>query len=178
MRRGRSGPDPSGEEEDGESFSKSAAKREAHAAQALGEALIGLPDAQLAALELPEALVDAIQEARRITSRAAGSRQRQYIGRLMRDIDLARVKAVLDENRVRAVREAELFKRIEVWRERLIAEPDALAELARWRPELDRAGLERQVAAARRERRETGQVGNAGRELFRALRALFSTIPE
>jgi ribosome-associated protein len=176
MRRGRSGPEPF---EDGEEpLSKSAAKREAHAAQALGEELIRLPDAQLAKLELPEKLMDAILEARRITSRGGGHRQRQYIGKLMRDIDLSRIEAVLAERSEQAAREAELFKRIEAWRERLIEDPLALAELARWRPGLDQEALAPKVAAARRERADTGQVGNAGRELFRALRVLFATMPQ
>ena len=64
--------------------SKSARKRAAHAVQDLGETLIGLRPAQLQALNLPEALAEAVRAARNITSRAAGARQRQYIGKLMR----------------------------------------------------------------------------------------------
>jgi len=75
--------------------SKSARKREALTAQKLGEELILLRDADLDALELPEPLSEAIREARRIRSRAAGARQRQYIGKLMREIDLEPILAAL-----------------------------------------------------------------------------------
>jgi 5-(carboxyamino)imidazole ribonucleotide mutase len=75
--------------------SKSALKREALAAQKLGEQLILLKDADLDALQLPERLSDAIRQARRIRSRAAGARQRQYIGKLMREIDLEPILAAL-----------------------------------------------------------------------------------
>ena len=75
--------------------SKSARKREALAAQKLGEELILLKDADLDALELPERLSEAIRQARRIRSRAAGARQRQYIGKLMREIDLEPILAAL-----------------------------------------------------------------------------------
>jgi 5-(carboxyamino)imidazole ribonucleotide mutase len=75
--------------------SKSARKREALAAQKLGEELILLKDADLDALELPEHLSEAIRQARRIRSRAAGARQRQYIGKLMREIDLEPILAAL-----------------------------------------------------------------------------------
>ena len=75
--------------------SKSARKRAAHAAQELGEALLRLRDKELEALELPEELLEAIRAARHITSRAAGARQRQYIGRLMRDVDPAPIRAAL-----------------------------------------------------------------------------------
>lgn len=76
--------------------SKSARKRAAHAAQALGEALTRLKPAQVAALKLPEALHDAILEAQRIrNSRGGVARQRQYIGKLMRGIDVAPIEAAL-----------------------------------------------------------------------------------
>lgn len=163
--------------------SKSQRKREAHAAQDLGEELIRLRDAELDALGLPEALADAIQEARRIKSRAGGARQRQYIGKLMREIDLEPIRAVLASRSERDAIETQLFKRAEGWRERLIGEGEtALDELARLRPGLDRAQWSRQLAAARRERSagaaqrgaagRPGAVGPAGRKLFRALRAL------
>ena len=67
--------------------SRSARKREALAAQKLGESLLGLKPVELDALDLPEELRAALAAARRLTSRAALARQRQYIGRLMRDVD-------------------------------------------------------------------------------------------
>ncbi len=75
--------------------SKSARKREAHALQKLGEELIAMREADLARLPLPENLKDAIDEARRLTSRAALARQRQYVGKLMREVDVEPVRAAL-----------------------------------------------------------------------------------
>ena len=164
--------------------SKSARKRAAHEAQDLGEQLIGLRDAELDALELPETLTDAIRLARRTTSRGGALRQRQYIGKLMRDVDLEPIRAALSAHSEQSAREAERFKRIEEWRERLITEgAAALEELERWRPGLDRDVWSRHVAAAQAERvrlqrQDTqgagpGRTGAEGRELFRMLRALF-----
>jgi ribosome-associated protein len=154
--------------------SKSARKRAAHDAQDLGETLIGLKDPELEALNLPETLADAIREARRITSRGAGVRQRQYIGKLMRDMDLEPIRAALQSRGEISAREAEKFKRLEAWRERLIAEGlPALDELERWRPGLDRETFKRLVAAAQTEHARIHAIGASGRELFRALRALF-----
>jgi ribosome-associated protein len=75
--------------------SKSMRKRAAHAAQKLGEELVRMRDQDLAGLPLPEDLRDAIIEARRLTSRAALARQHQYIGKLMRDIDVTAIEAAL-----------------------------------------------------------------------------------
>ena len=157
--------------------SKSERKRAAHAAQDLGVTLIGLRDSDLVALDLPERLVDAIREARRIPSRGGGARQRQYIGKLMRDIDLEPIRAALAARGEQSALEAERFKRLEAWRERLIAEGSAaLEELERWRPGLDRAEWQLRISAAQSERARAG-AGTAGRELFRALRTLFENEP-
>jgi ribosome-associated protein len=75
--------------------SKSMRKRAAHRAQKLGEELVRMRDQDLAGLPLPEELREAITEARRLTSRAALSRQHQYIGKLMRDIDITAIEAAL-----------------------------------------------------------------------------------
>ncbi len=75
--------------------SRSARKRAAEAAQALGEELIRLRDAELDALGLPERLAEAIRDARSINSRGAGARQRQYIGRLMREVDVEAIRSAL-----------------------------------------------------------------------------------
>jgi ribosome-associated protein len=164
-------------EEPAEPPSKSARKRAAHAAQQLGEALIGLREAELAALALPDTLAEAIRAARRIKSRAGLARQRQYIGKLMREVELEPIRAALGAKSAAAARATETFKRISAWRERLIAEgAPALEELIRWRPQLERAEWQARVAAAQAERRR-GAGSSHGRELFRALRALFDTMP-
>ena len=75
--------------------SKSARKRTAHAAQSFGETLLVLTDEELAALPLPPELLDALRDARRIRSRAARARQRQYIGKLMRAVDPQAVRTAL-----------------------------------------------------------------------------------
>ena len=89
--------------------SRSARKREALAAQKLGEELILLRDADLDALELPERLSEAIRQARRMRSRAAGARQRQYIGKLMREIDLEPILAALAASGDRPARAARRY---------------------------------------------------------------------
>jgi len=76
--------------------SKSSRKRAAHAAQALGERLIALKETDLARLPLPENLLDAVREARRIKARGGLSRQKQYIGKLMRDLDTAAIEDALE----------------------------------------------------------------------------------
>ena len=73
--------------------SRSARKRAAEHLQRLGVRLVGLREAQLRALALPEELLEALREARRLRGQSALARQHQYIGRLMRGLDPAADRA-------------------------------------------------------------------------------------
>ncbi|HUG73347.1 MAG TPA: ribosome biogenesis factor YjgA [Steroidobacteraceae bacterium] len=75
--------------------SKSQRKRDAHAAQKLGQRLVTMREQELRDLPLNDILREALAEARRLTSRAALSRQHQYIGKLMRDADVNAIEAAL-----------------------------------------------------------------------------------
>jgi ribosome-associated protein len=158
--------------------SKSARKREAAAAQGLGTRLISLNESELAALGLPEKLFDAIMLAKRITARGGLARQRQYIGKLMRDIDPAPIESLLSAKSRSTAADAEKHKRIEAWRTRLLGEgPAALDELLRWCPGADRKALQALILKANSERVDSGSREAASRELFRAVRGLFDSIP-
>jgi ribosome-associated protein len=165
-----------GKDENGEyrGPSKSMRKREAAAAQDLGTRLIALKETELTELDLPETLLDAILLAKRITSRGGLARQRQYIGKLMRDLDPAPIEAALsEESRISAI-DAEKHKRIEAWRARLLTEgPDALNDLLKVLPGADRKALQVLITKATNQRVDPGSRDGASRELFRSIRNLF-----
>jgi ribosome-associated protein len=169
------------EDEESQEFgarpSKSARKREAAAAQDLGTKLIALKESDLAALDLPEKLLDAILLAKRITARGGLARQRQYIGKLMRDIDTAPIEAALNASSRGAAIDAEKHKRLEAWRARLLGEgPAALDDLMKWCPDADRKSLLALIQKATGARVDSGSREAASRELFRTLRTLFDSI--
>jgi ribosome-associated protein len=83
------------EQQDQERPSRSARKRNAEALQRLGERLLGLKPQQLQRFDLPPPLLEALLETQRLRSRSASARARQYIGRLMRDIDPAPIERAL-----------------------------------------------------------------------------------
>ena len=75
--------------------SKSERKREYLARQQLGEALIPLQEDDLRAMDLDEALLEAVLEAQRMSKRGALRRQKQYIGKLMGRVDPEPIQAAL-----------------------------------------------------------------------------------
>lgn len=83
---------------DTEYKSRTQKKKEAQALQRLGEQLVALPSGKLAAMELPDELLTAIEFARKIKSRGARRRQIQYIGVIMRNIDAQPIQTALERN--------------------------------------------------------------------------------
>lgn len=151
--------------------SKSELKRRSSDLQELGEALIELPDRELDELPLPEQLRDAVLLARRITQHGGLYRQKQYIGKLMRRIDAEPIRAALEAKHARERAEALRFRRVEQWRDRLIAEgPSAIERLRSEVPDIAFDDIERLVVQARVDR-ERQAPPRAARELFQLLRA-------
>src|SRR5277367_3323697 len=163
--------DTSGESEE-QRLSKSARKREAATLQELGVKLSALPDQEIKALELPENLFVALRDLRRLPSHGAQIRQRQYIGKLMRNIDPEPVLAKLAERKQRHDVEIRQFQQIERWRDRLMSDPaTAVEELLEEHPHADRATLVRLLEKSEKERLEQRSPVGA-RELFAFLREL------
>ena len=152
--------------------SKGALKRQAEELQEVGEALIDLPDDVLDQLPLPEILRDAVTNARRFTSHGARLRQRQYIGKLMRKVDAAPIRAAIDARQRDERLAARRLRRIETWRERLIDSPDiAVAQLKEELPAAD-ADRVRTLAAQAADELRQGRAPRASRLLFQYLREL------
>ncbi len=84
--------------------SKSELKRQSRDLQDLGDELVALPPAELDALALPDDVRDAVIEGRRITAHGARVRQRLYIGKLLRRIDVEPVRVALATPRRRRPR--------------------------------------------------------------------------
>lgn len=102
--------------------SKSARKREQLALQSLGEKLIPLEPAELERLPLGEALLEAVTRARSIRSHGALRRQRQLIGKLMREADAGSIESSLERLGQRDKLEKAAFREAEQWRDRLLVE--------------------------------------------------------
>jgi ribosome-associated protein len=153
--------------------SKTRRKAAMHALQDLGEAMVLLTPARLAALALPERLADAIAEARHISRWEARRRQMQYIGRLMRDVDPLPIQARLEQWAGAPNAEKARLALVERWRTWLLSDDAALDRLCAENAGADRPRLAALVARVRDERAH-GEPPHAYRELFRTLNALFA----
>jgi ribosome-associated protein len=111
--------------------SKSQLKRDMLALQVLGKDLAELPKEAFRKLPLPEDLLEALTETRKISDHEGRRRQLQFVGKVMRRLDdeeVAAIRATLDV--IRGVSRAETVKlhAIERWRDQLIGSDQALTD--------------------------------------------------
>ena len=152
--------------------SKSARKREHLALQALGEKLIPLEVGELRNLALDESLFEAIVQAKQIKSRGALRRQRQLIGKLMREADAESIRSSLEKLGRQDRLSRERFREAEEWRDRITTEGAAAVALFAARtgspqPEVDK--LLREFDAANNEPAKRSIRRRMFREIFRVL---------
>ncbi len=151
--------------------SKTRRKKDMQALQALGASLVELSAAQIAEIEMPEQLREAVLEAKRITKHEGRRRQVQYIGRLMREVDPAPIRAKLEEWRGQSRDATAKMHAAERWRERLLADDGALTAFAADHPRSDLQHLRALIRNARAEA-AAEKPPRAARELFREIRDL------
>ncbi len=157
--------------------SKTARKREQQALQDLGEHLIPLKSSELDAIGLSEGLLQAVRAATRMKSHGALKRQKQLIGKLMRQADADLVRARLDALGARDRVEKQMFAKAEKWRDRLLTGgPQALQEFetASGAPDPELNQLLADLAVTVNERTEK----TLKRQVFRRVHAILIRISQ
>ena len=160
-------------------------KRASTELQKLGEDLLTLRTDLMARLDLSEKLVDAVAEAKRITNFEGKRRQMQYIGKLMRGLDdeqLNAVRAALNEQLNGSAEDNLRLHQAESWRDRMVADDEAVGEWIAQFPGTDTQQLRSLVRQARKDAvpEKPGEAlrhGKAYREIFQLLREQLAEEP-
>jgi len=166
--------------QDPDAPSKTRLKAESQALQDLGRELCALPADRLAAAEMPDALREAIQMWQRTKSHEGRRRQMQYIGKLMRTADAEPLREAVADFALGGARDAWRLHEAERWRERLIADDDALTEWLAAYPDCDGQRLRSLVRQARRDgaaMTPEQRQPKSFRELFQFIRPLLPDAP-
>ncbi len=152
--------------------SKTRLKEASHELQSLGAALIELSDERLQGLGLPESLLDALHDYRKMRSHEARRRQMQLIGKLMRGADVDAARRAVDELRLGRAHDSLALHQAERWRAELIADDEAATRFASEHPGTDTQRLRSLVRNARKDAafQPEQRSGRAFRELFQFVR--------
>jgi len=157
--------------------SKTKRKQEMNALQKLGAEIVTLKKSQIEQLNLPEQLLDAVLEARRLTSHEAIRRQMQFIGKIMRGVDAEPIQQQLDAWNGVNDQETARLHHIENWRKRLLADDTALSEFLSAHPGCDAQQLRTLIRNTRKEQAANRPPANY-RALFRWLRETLQATPQ
>ncbi len=106
MKRGRFNQDDAQEKV---KPSRSAKKKRRACLAKIGEKLIHLSAAARKQINLPEEIIQALELLDKITDHEGRRRQKQYIGRLMRDVDSEPIQREIDKNKAYSFKRNKCF---------------------------------------------------------------------
>jgi ribosome-associated protein len=159
-----------------EPISKTQLKAEADEQQALGVRLTELPKDKLLKLDLPDAVVTAVLDSKKITANGATRRHKQYLGRLMREIDNAPILEQLARWDGKHTAENAYFHGLERWRDRMIADANVLAEFIAQHSQTSPQDIQQLRTLVRNAQKElaASKPPKSSREIFKLLRDITS----
>lgn len=164
------------EDQDIEYVSKTQLKKESHELQDFGKQLVALKPQQLASFELPDSLAHAIAEAHKILNkRSALKRQYQYIGKILRNIDIEPIQKQFYRLQNQAEINNHIQHQAEYWREQILLNGDTAINqfLESITVDCDRQQLRqiyRNANAAKKEAQKLNQTRQLYQVLFAALK--------
>lgn len=151
--------------------SKTKIKEQMNELQDLGIELVKLGKEKLAKLDLPQSLLDAIKEAKRLTANGAIRRQYQYIGKLMRNgVDAEDLRKKIDYLNGDSVLATQNFHMAERWRDKLLDSDEALQEFIASYNNFDIGELRGLIRLVRKEREQ--QQNKNFTKLFRTVKTI------
>ena len=149
--------------------SKTQLKKEADDIQQFGIEISNLPNHKIKELSLSDEIIEAIIFYKEIKKNSAKRRQAQFLGKLLRDFDLANVTQEMDTLKAFSRLQVKFEHEAELWRDKLINDQSALNEyINEFQPEL--TNLNQTINAARKEFQSDKKSKNY-RNLYRIILA-------
>ena len=149
--------------------SKTAIKREAERLKKIGEKLLALPPETVQGFPIPEILNQALTEGRRIKSREGLRRHKQYIGKLLRELDTEAIEFQIHHLESAKTLNTRQFHELEQLRDQLIqGDNNTIGDAIAAFPNVDTQKLRQLVRNAKK----TPDDVSHSRKLFRYLRDL------
>jgi ribosome-associated protein len=166
--------------------SKTDLKRESAERQALGESLLelrkDLRERLLSQGHLNERLLEAVDEAGRISNFEGRRRQMQFVGKLMRQLtpdDVEAIQQALHDQHKGSAEEVALLHQAEQWRDALLATDEAISDWMSAFPASDSQQMRALLRQARKDNTANAKTeshglaprqGRAYRELFQMIK--------
>ena len=150
-------------------ISKTELKKDSKKIQDFGRKISGLTINNIEAFKFPSNIYDATIDLKNLKSNSAKKRQVQYLGKLLREIDLTNAFLVMKQLEVSSQKEIQRNHIIEGWRDKLLSNNDSITEFIDEYPKIDRQSLRQTVSNAQKEKKDNKPPKHS-RQLFKLIK--------
>lgn len=151
--------------------SKTELKREAKNVHEFGKILASLTELQIAQINLPENILDAIKDLKNIKKGSAKKRQSLYLAKLLREIDLSKAQDFVNQIKFESQTEIRRLHEAEDWRDKLISDVSNLTNFIDKAQNVDIQRLRSLVINSQKEIKKQKSKKNQ-KELFNYLKEI------
>lgn len=152
-----------------EIVSKTSLKKESKNIKQFGEKLAKYNQEALNKFNLPSEINEAIHELKNIKSNSAKKRQVQYLGKLLRAIDITDALATMEKISLNSKKEIQKNYLIEEWRDKLISHEFELTNFISQNPDID-IQLLRQLIVNTKKEIKNNKGNKYSRQLYKMIR--------
>jgi len=151
--------------------SKTELKREAKNVHEFGKILASLTELQIAQIDLPENILDAIKDLKNIKKGSAKKRQSLYLAKLLREIDLSKAQDFVNQTKFESQTEIRRLHEAEDWRDKLLSDVSYLTNIIDKAQNVDIQRLRSLVINSQKEIKKQKSKKNQ-KELFNYLKEI------
>jgi len=151
--------------------SKTELKKEAKNIHEFGMILASLTELQIAQINLPENILDAIKDLKNIKKGSAKKRQSLYLAKLLREIDLSKAQNFVNQIKFESQTEIIRLHEAEAWRDKLISDISNLTNFINKAQNVDIQRLRNLVINSQKEIKKQKSKKNQ-KELFNYLKEI------
>ena len=154
--------------------SKTELKKDSKKIQQFGRKISELTINNIEAFKFPLNIYEAVIGLKNLKSNSAKKRQVQYLGKLLREIDLTDAFLVMKQLKVSSQKEIQRNHIIEGWRDKLLSNNNSITEFVDEYPKIDRQSLRQTISNAQKEKKGNKPL-KYSRQLFKLIKDIIMT---
>ena len=147
-------------------ISKTELKKDSKKIQEFGRRISELTINNIEAFKFPSNIYEATIDLKNIKSNSAKKRQVQYLGKLLREIDLTDAFLIMKQLKVSSQKEIQRNHIIEDWRDKLLSNNDSITQFVDEYPKIDRQSLRQTISNAQKDNKSP----KYSRQLFKLIK--------
>ena len=147
-------------------ISKTELKKDSKKIQEFGRRISELTINNIEAFKFPSNIYEATIDLKNIKSNSAKKRQVQYLGKLLREIDLTDAFLIMKQLKMSSQKEIQRNHIIEDWRDKLLSNNDSITQFVDEYPKIDRQSLRQTISNAQKDNKSP----KYSRQLFKLIK--------